>query len=151
MQSSCNKSYLRTSHFYAKCQYHFFALIFLYTLEKNPAEKLCRVFKMELKTYTPVGLKLVLEKNKFKLLHYIQHDFILNIQDSVNIRLACSKVLLLTISFSNIITYSNGYIKGCSTPSLMPCLHKKTLSAKWKTVLGQSSPNSFGGKVCKKS
>ena len=28
---------------------------------------------MELKTYTPVGLKFVFEKIKFKVLHYIQH------------------------------------------------------------------------------
>ena len=135
MQSSCNKSYLRTSHFLCKMLVSFFCSDIPLYIRKNPAEKLCRVFKMELKTYTPVGLKLVFEKNKFKLLHYIHHDSILNIQDSVNIRLACSKVLVLTISFSNIITYSNGDIKGCSTPSLMPCLHEKTLSAKWKTVL----------------
>ena len=31
---------------------------------------------MELKTYTPVGLKFVFEKTRFKVLHYIQHDFI---------------------------------------------------------------------------
>ena len=35
-----------------------------------------------------------------------------NAQGSVKIRLACSKALLLTISSSNIITHSNGYIKG---------------------------------------
>ena len=35
-----------------------------------------------------------------------------NAQGSVKIRLACSKALLLTISSSNIVTYSNGYIKG---------------------------------------
>ena len=33
-------------------------------------------------------------------------------QDSVKIRLTCSKALLLTISFSNTATHSNGYIKG---------------------------------------
>ena len=43
---------------------------------KNPVEKLCKVLEMELKTYTPVGLKFVSEKIKFKVLHYIQHDFI---------------------------------------------------------------------------
>ena len=32
--------------------------------------------EMELKTYTPVGLKFISEKIKFKDLHYIQHDFI---------------------------------------------------------------------------
>ena len=35
-----------------------------------------------------------------------------NVQGSVNIRLACSKALLLTISSSNIVTHINGYIKG---------------------------------------
>ena len=43
---------------------------------KNPVEKLCKVLEMELKTYTPVSLKFVFEKIKFKVLHYIQHDFI---------------------------------------------------------------------------
>ena len=43
---------------------------------KNPVEKLCKVLVMELKTYTPVGLKFVFDKIKFKVLHYIQHDFI---------------------------------------------------------------------------
>ena len=33
-------------------------------------------------------------------------------QGLVKIRLACSKALLLTISSSNIVTQSNGYIKG---------------------------------------
>ena len=35
-----------------------------------------------------------------------------NAQGSAKIRLACSKALLLTISSSNIVTRSNGYIKG---------------------------------------
>ena len=39
-------------------------------------EKLCKVLEMELKAYTPVGPKSVLEKIKFKVLHYIQHDLI---------------------------------------------------------------------------
>ena len=34
-----------------------------------------------------------------------------NAQGSVKIRLACSKALLLTISSSNIVTHSNGYIE----------------------------------------
>ena len=32
--------------------------------------------EVELKTYTPVGPKIVFEKIKFKVLHYIQNDFI---------------------------------------------------------------------------
>ena len=39
---------------------------------KKPMEKFCKVLKMELKTYTPVGLKFVFEKIKFKVLHYIR-------------------------------------------------------------------------------
>ena len=35
-----------------------------------------------------------------------------NTQGSVKIRLACSKALLLTNSSSDIVTHSNGYIKG---------------------------------------
>ena len=35
-----------------------------------------------------------------------------NAQGSVKIRLACSKALLLIISASDIVTHSNGYIKG---------------------------------------
>ena len=31
---------------------------------------------MELKTYNPVSPKFVFEKINFKVLHYIQHDFI---------------------------------------------------------------------------
>ena len=45
-------------------------------IEKNPVEKLCKVLEMELKMYTPVGPKFIFEKFKFKILHYIQHDFI---------------------------------------------------------------------------
>ena len=44
-------------------------------IEKNSVEKLCKVLRMKLKTYTPAGLKFVFEKTKFKVLHYIQHDF----------------------------------------------------------------------------
>ena len=35
----------------------------------------------------------------------------INTQGSVKIRLACSKALILTISFSNIVTRSNSYTK----------------------------------------
>ena len=43
---------------------------------KNPVEKLCKVLEMELKTYTPVGLKFAFEKIKLKVLHDIQYDLI---------------------------------------------------------------------------
>ena len=39
-------------------------------------EKLCKVLEMELKTHTPVDPKFIFQKIKFKVLHYIQHDFI---------------------------------------------------------------------------
>ena len=39
-------------------------------------KKLCKVLEMERGTYTPVGLKFIFEKIEFKVLHYIQHDFI---------------------------------------------------------------------------
>ena len=45
-------------------------------IEKNPVEKLCKVLEMELKTYTSLGQKFVFEKITFKVLHYIQHDFV---------------------------------------------------------------------------
>ena len=77
---------------------------------KNPAEKLCKVLEMELKTYTPVGLKFFFEEIKFKVLHHIV-SFV-NAQGLVKIRLACSKALLLTISSTNTVTHSNGCVKG---------------------------------------
>ena len=45
-------------------------------IEQNPVEKLCKVLEMGLKTLSQVDLNFVSEKIKFKVLHYIQHDFI---------------------------------------------------------------------------
>ena len=73
LYSSRNTSYFQTSHFCAKLQYHFLALIFVYTLEK------CRgniIYLRLKKTYSPVGPKFVFDKIKFEVLHYIQHDFV---------------------------------------------------------------------------
>ena len=39
-------------------------------------EKLCKVLEIELKAYTTVGPKFIIEKIKSKVLYYIQHDFI---------------------------------------------------------------------------
>ena len=39
-------------------------------------EKLCKVLEIELKTYAQVDPKLFFENIKFKILHYVQHDFI---------------------------------------------------------------------------
>ena len=70
---------------------------------------------MELKTYTPVGLKFVFKKIKFHIFHYIQHDFICQhpglSKDQTSMFKRISKTLLLTISSLNIVTHSNGYIK----------------------------------------
>ena len=66
---------------------------------------------MELKTYTPTGLKFVFEKIKFKVLHYIQHDFIRHHARLSKDQISMFKCLVI-ISSSNIITHSNGYIKG---------------------------------------
>ena len=54
----------------------FFSFNIPLNIRKDPVEKLCKVLEMELKTYTPVGLKFVFEKIKFKVLYYAQHDFI---------------------------------------------------------------------------
>ena len=45
-------------------------------IEKNPLKKISTVLEMKLKTYNLVGSKFVFKKIKFKILHYIQHDFI---------------------------------------------------------------------------
>ena len=61
VQSRSGTSYLRTSHFSVKCRwYRFLALIFLYTLKK-----ILKILEMELKTYTLVGPKFVVEKIKY--------------------------------------------------------------------------------------
>ena len=76
VQSNRNTFYLRTSRFLRKNLAWFFSSqIFLY-IEKNPVEKLCKVMKMDLKTYTRVGPKFIFEKIRFKVEYYIQHDFI---------------------------------------------------------------------------
>ena len=54
----------------------FFSTTIPLYIGKKSAEKLCKVLEMELKMYTPVGLKFVFEKIKFKVLHYNQHNFI---------------------------------------------------------------------------
>ena len=65
-----NKPFLR------KMLVSFFSSIIPLYIEKTPVEKSCNALEMKLKTYTPVRPKFVFEKIKFKVLHYIQHDFI---------------------------------------------------------------------------
>ena len=55
----------------------FFGSIAPRYIQKNPVEKLCMGLETELKTYIAIGPKFVFEKIKFKLLHYIKHDFVL--------------------------------------------------------------------------
>ena len=83
--------------------------ITLYIEKKNPVKKLCKVLEMELKTYTPVGLKFVFEKIKFKTLHYIQHNFIRQPLELSKDQISIFKALLLTISSSNIVIHPNSY------------------------------------------
>ena len=45
-------------------------------IEKNSTEELCKVLEMELKNVQTVSPKFVFEKMKFKVMYYIQHDFI---------------------------------------------------------------------------
>ena len=73
---SGNTAYLRTSHFFHKMLVSFCSSNIPLYIEKNSVEKFYKVLQMELKTYTPVSSKFVFEKIKFKVLHYVQHDFI---------------------------------------------------------------------------
>ena len=82
----------------------------LYT-GKSPEEKLCKVLEMELKTHSPVGLKFISEKIKFKVFIIFNMVSFDNTQGSVKIRLPCSKAFLLTISSSNTVSHSDGCIK----------------------------------------
>ena len=75
-------SAVKTQHFlFANEPFLRKMLVLLFTsniplyIEKYRVEKLSKVLEMELKTYTPVSPKFVFEKIKFKILHYIQHDF----------------------------------------------------------------------------
>ena len=72
----------------------FFSFNPLYN-EKNPLEKLCKVLKMELKMYTPVGPKLVFEKIKFKVLHYIPHDLICQCLGHSKVQISMFKTLVI--------------------------------------------------------
>ena len=66
----------RNELFLRKMLVSFFSFNIPLHIEENPVEKLCKVLKMELKTYTPVSPKFVFEEIEFKVLHYIQHDLI---------------------------------------------------------------------------
>lgn len=45
-------------------------------IEKNRVEQLFKVAQMKLKTYTEVGPKVVFGEIKFKIFHYVGHNFV---------------------------------------------------------------------------
>ena len=51
VQSSCNTSYLRTSHLVVKMLVQFFSSNIPLYIGENPVKKLCKVLEMELETY----------------------------------------------------------------------------------------------------
>ena len=67
---------------------------------------------MELKTFTLVSLKFVFEKTKFKVLHYIQHNFIRQRPGLSKDQISMFKSLAINYFILNIVTHCNGYIKG---------------------------------------
>ena len=97
------------SHFCAKCQ---LALIFLYTLGKILWKNYVRFWKWNLKCTLQSAQNLCLRRSNLKFCIIFNMISFANAQGLVKIRLACSKALLSTISSSNIVTYSNGYIEG---------------------------------------
>ena len=95
MQSRRNTYYLRTSHFSAKCQYRFLALIFLYTFKKTLWKSYVRFWKWNLKRTTQSAQNSFSRKSNLKFCIIFNMVSFVNAQGSVNIRLACLKVLLL--------------------------------------------------------
>ena len=86
-------------------------------IEKNLAEKLCKVLEMELKAYNPIGPKFVFKQIKFKVLHYLQHGFICQ-RPGLNKDQAIMFKFLLLINYFDcryeilLRTHSYGYMKG---------------------------------------
>ena len=95
VQSSRSTSYLRKSHFCAKCSYHFLALIFLYTLKKIPWENHVRFRKLNLKRTPQSAQNSFLRKSNLKFCIIFNTISFANAKRSViKIRLAYSKVFL---------------------------------------------------------
>ena len=63
--------------------------------EKNLVEKLWKVLEMELKTYVSVGPNFVFEKIKFKVLHYIHHDFIHQRPEFSKVKISMFKIFAI--------------------------------------------------------
>ena len=78
-------------------------------------EKLFKDLKMEVKAFTPFGLKFVFEKVKFKDLHYIQHDFIRQrprlSKDQINM-LRTLVINYIILKYRHTYKHCNGYING---------------------------------------
>ena len=74
-------------------------------MEKNLVEKLCKVLEMEPKIYTLGDPKLVFEKMKFKVLYYIQLDFICQRPELSKDQIAISTALLFIISSLKIFAH----------------------------------------------
>ena len=75
-------------------------------------EKLCKILEMELKTYTPVGPKFVLEKINRKILHYIQHDIICQRLGLSKDQTNMFKSFVINALITDHEILSDGYIKG---------------------------------------
>ena len=79
---------------------------------KNLVEKLCKVLEMVLTTYTPVSLKFAFEKIKFKVLHYIQHNFICQYPGFSKDQISMFKSHVINYFILKFCHNCNGYIKG---------------------------------------
>ena len=83
--------------------------------KKIPQKKIVKVLETKLKTYTPVTPKFVLEKIIFKVLHYIQHDFICQCLGLSKDQASIFKSFLLITLIADykilLRTHSDGYIK----------------------------------------
>ena len=94
-------------------------------IEKNPVENLCKVLKMELKTYNPVDLKFVFVKIRVKVLHYIQQIQIFNELNMLlsNLDLNSEKHIIFAGDFDLFLDHSLN--AKCGSPSLKKhCLSK---------------------------
>ena len=100
VQSSRNSSFLRTSQFCVKCQYRFLALIFLYTLKKVTWKNYVMFWKWNLKRTPQSHQNSFWRKSNTKFCIIFNMILFANAQDSVKIKVACSKVLLLINYFS---------------------------------------------------
>ena len=98
--------------FLRKMVVSFFSSNIPLTLKKILWKKYVRFWIRNLKRTPHSAQNLFSRKSDLKFCIIFNLILFVNAQGSVKIRPACSKALLLTISSSNTITNSNGYIKG---------------------------------------